>query len=163
MYKKFLLLFLFFNVLICSSCSEKNILQGIYFKNITIAGSENYTVSVVKLNDNSLKNLYTDILVKTNSDNLNFTLTFENKEPLNLFISQSYQFVSLTNLINSQTDYVLRYDKFDDFLNKTFIINSTQDATFTFKAVVGNLSEDILKDQNDISNEFKISVKKTIK
>ncbi len=163
MIKKLIIILLICNVLILSSCYTDNTLQAVYFKNLTTAGSENYTISVNKLNDSSLKDLYVDILLKVDTDNLDFNLSLENNEPFKLYISKSYEYVSLTNLINTQTDYNINFETFNSFKNKTFILNSNQDVTFTFKAVAGKVSENAFKEQNAISSEFKISVKKTIK
>jgi len=138
---------------------------NVIFKNGTFPNSLNNVFTVVYYSDNDLKEFYTDILVKVNKDNIDFSLGIENGEKKNFFIDKAYEWYSVTKLFQqSSVKEQFGYVKFKDTLNRTYILNSKEKATFTFKVVKGDYNErtNSLKNIHDVSKEFRLEVKNVL-
>ncbi len=160
MVKKIFLVFMFFLLCFLSACKEA-IPTSVYFKNCTSAGSTNYTFSIIHLQDKTMQNFYTDIFVKTDKSDITFDFSLEGKDKVNLYISDSHEWKSLTQMINNQTNLKVSFLKYKDSISKTFIINCDKNVTFTFKGVVGDYDENkgYLINLHDSSKLFKLNVK----
>ena len=163
MIRKLLLVFLFICLCFMSACSEV-IPTSVYFKNLTSAGSTNYTFSVIHLQDKTMQNFYTDIFIKTDKNDVTFFIKLEGKDSEELHITESHTWQSLTQLFNNQTETKVSFQKYKDSHSKTFIITCNKNVNFTIKGVIGDLNDSgsALINLHDSSKEFKLSVKKSL-
>ena len=147
--------------LLVSGCSNKNTLPfNVFFKDLTQGSSKNYVFSIIYLSDTDMEQFYTDIMIKTNKNDVEFNINLEGKESIEIYIDDAYRWYSLTELINSNSEKKIDFEKFDKILNKNYILNAKKRVVFTIKAIRGDLNDqgNSLINIHDASEGFKIEV-----
>ena len=166
MHKKVLsLLVIFVLVSGCFGCAhEENLPMCISFKNQSVLGSPNYAFTTVYLEDKRIRDFSTDLHIMANrSVTLNFGKELE--EPTKLFISEPNRWLSLTQLLNLNSENKLKYSTFAQAETTTFVLSANEKVNLKFKGVAGNLEYDLknnmskLVDVFDVSKPFEIEIK----
>lgn len=140
---------------------------NVNFKNGTLTGSENYVITAVYLEDKDIRDKFTDILVKSDTSDLNLSFTRELGDTYKIYLENAGTWYSITELIsqNETKDFA----KFSQAEATTFIINSEKEANLQFKAVGGDyvynreISEGQLVNTFDVSKVFDLKIEKTVK
>lgn len=154
------LLFLLCFTLASSACAKDNTTPlNVVFKNATLLGSENYTLTIVYAEDKRIREYSTDVLIKTNAPT-RLKITKEVSSSWDVTLENIGEWQSLTNLINEN----LTFATFATVQTTTYIINSSSPCILTFKVIGGDLNEDKISLVNtfDVSKEFSVACKKTV-
>ncbi|MGI5842055.1 MAG: hypothetical protein ACOX6H_02015 [Christensenellales bacterium] len=167
MKKKFILAFvLCFCFLTLFACAKEPIVA--FFTDGTSAGSDNYTVNVDFADDKRFEKKFVDILLSSDTDNLQIVFKREFDEDTTLVLPEKDKWYSLTELLGKQNaDNEEGFKPFNDKSDMTLVIQSDQDAFLKMKAVAGDVQEnsqaqDILINQVDISKEFVLDLGKNL-
>ena len=140
---------------------------NVTFKDGTQTGSENYVITAVYLEDKGIRDKFTDILVKSDTENLEFTLTKELGDVYKINIENANEWYSVTELVSQ--DQTKNFAKFSQAEATTYIINSEKEANLQFKAVGGDyvynrkISAGELANTFDVSKVFDLKIEKTVK
>ena len=129
---------------------------NVTFKDGTLAGSKNYVITAVYLEDKEIRDKYTDILVKSDTDDLSIALTKELGETYNITLKNAYQWYSITDLV-SQDETTKDFAKFSQAEATTYIINSEKQANLQFKAVGGDYVYNTHTNVGELTNTFAVS------
>ena len=147
-------------------CEKAVKIRAATFSDITAAGSENYVVRVSYSEDKRLKGKGSDVQIKFSKTGT-IKLGREGQEKFNYEIEDYDEWYSLTHIFNeADTTNVRgdRYEKIEDALTKTYIINSDQKMKITFRVVVGEIEEnstgdgEILVGSQAISDNFVLKI-----
>lgn len=154
MYKVLLNLLLVVYLSFAMSCNvnEYNPLN-VTFNDSTLAGSSNYVISAVYLEDKRIRDKYTDIFISADKDNIVLSICKEYEEPIEITLNERNRFQSLTKLMNQQRKQ-FRLTNFAKAQTTTYIIKSKEKVNLKFKAVGGEI---INEDDEDLKNIFNVS------
>lgn len=165
--KKITILSLIFacSLFLCACQKPTRIPLSVTFVDISGAMSTDHTISIKFSEEKDFEKKYVDILVKSNTDNVELTIFQEFSQDSNkvtLSLNKSTGYVSLDeyklfNLKNEQTDSMVGYG---DALATTLVINSNKDATLTFLAIIGDKQDGKFKKTGEVSKEYTLNVKK---
>ena len=159
--KIFVIVFILLLGLMFVGCGEKALPINVYFKNGTAVDSEKNVLNIVYLADKRVENFYTDILVKSNEDNLEIYLGSEGEEKINLYIDEPFQWYSLESLMSASSGKEKIFEKFKDKQSESYIFTTNKKAKLTFVCVLGDLNVETnsLINMHNSSNEFKFEIK----
>lgn len=147
-------------------CENAVKIKAATFSEITAAGSENYVVRVNYSEDKRLKGKGSDVQIKFSKVGI-IKLGQEGKEKFNYEIEDYDEWYSLTHIFNEADKTSARgdkFEKFEDALTKTYIINCDQKMKITFRVVVGEIEEnstgdgEILVGAQSISDNFTLKI-----
>lgn len=168
--KKFSKVFITFLLLVTSvfmfACENSTILKCASISEITSAGSSNYAIKVNFYKDSRLEGKSVDIQVKSNKI-AEVICWQENSEKLTLNFTDYDEWFSLTSLICDAQSKIgqEQFELFEDAASKTYIFNSEEELTLTFRVVAGQ-SEDnssstgqIIVGSETISSQFNLKIK----
>ena len=150
------LVFLLCFTLAASACAKDNVTPlNVTFKNATLLGSENYTLTIVYAEDKRIREYSTDVLIKTDKPT-SLKITKELGDTWNINLENVDAWQSLTSLIDENLDFAT----FATVETTTYIINSSMPCTLTFKVVGGDLNESktALENTFDVSKEFELEI-----
>lgn len=149
------LLFIICLTTILSGCSHENFTpKNVVFKNASLYGSPNYTITIVYGEDKRIRKFSTDTLIKTTAPQTTLKITKELGESWDITLPNAEEFYSLTSLIDENLDFAT----FSSAMTTTYIINPHNKCTLTFKVIGGSLNseETALTDTFDVSDEFEL-------
>lgn len=148
--------------LIFSACNMGDNAVSVTMGDVTSPGSTDITLSVIYQTEKDYEEKYTDIMVKSNIDNLTIKIKHELEDFVSITLEHKNVYYSLATLISNTKIQQPQFVKYTDALSKNYIINSNTDCKLTFKAVVGDVSEKglLLLSKVDASKEFTLNVKK---
>lgn len=160
-------LFLSIGVFGVSGCESTNEMRTAYFNNITAPGSPQNTIKVTLQSDKMVDEKYFDIQVRSDRE-LEVQVYEENGQSITINLDDT-RWNSLTTLMvegegKSGTE---TYEKYKMVQSKTYVFISPEEATLTFRLVVGEPEENSLKtgyiltNSKEVSNEFKLKLKKS--
>lgn len=162
MLKKFLALTLaIFSCLLLVGCTQLRAPYNVYFKNATAVNSKNYVLGVIYLADKQMQNFYTDIWVKSDEGDLDFSFGKEGSQKTNVYIDEPYKWYSLSALYSAGSSQPKVFERFKKKLSTNYIFNFKKKTNLTFLCVRGDLDNQTnnLKNIHNSSNEFKLAVK----
>jgi len=137
--KKFFSILSVFLMSLCvlSGCEESNTVKTVAFSNITGAGSKDYTVKVMFIEDERVDNKYYDIQIKADKE-IKIKIGKEMEEKKEISINENWN--SLTTLL-IDTPNTETFTKGSDAVTLVYIFTSQDKAKITFRAVVGGIEE----------------------
>lgn len=138
-------------ILGCASQTPINVT----FKDGTLAGSPNYVITAVYLEDKGIRDKFTDILIKSDIDDLNISLTKELGETFYVSLKTANKWYSITELISQNA--TKNFAKFSQAEATTYIINSEKEANLQFKAVGGDYVYNRHINSGELVNTFEVS------
>lgn len=146
----FLTIFIIFSF---AGCKDTETPFNVSFKDGTLYGSENHTITVVYAEDKRLHEKFTDLFIKTNKEETKLLIGKELEEKFEIVLPEKNVWYSLTNLWKSNVNLVT----FARVQTTTYIINSSQNCTLKFKAVGGDYSYNTEEGKPKILNTFDVS------
>lgn len=161
--KKILSLFSIFLMSLCvlAGCESSNTLKTVAFSNVTGAGSEDYTVRVMFLEDKRVDNKYYDIQIKADKDvKIKIGKEMEDKKEIQL----TDEWNSLTTLMLDESN-TETFTKGSDAVTLVYIFTTEGKAKVTFRGVVGGIEENatktgyIITSPEECSDEFSVETK----
>ena len=134
------------------------------FIDVSGAMSTDHTISIKFSEEKDYQNYYVDILVKSDTDDVELTIYQEfakDDEKVKLNLNKQIGYISLDeyklfNLENEQTDSMVGYA---DVLSTTLVINSNKDATLTFLAIIGEKKDGEFNKIGEVSKEYTLKVR----
>ena len=129
--------------------------------------STDHTINIKFSEEKDYNNYYVDILVKSDTDDVELTLFQEfasNEDKIKINLSKQTGYVSLDEyklfkLEYEQTDSMVGYA---DVLATTLVVNSNKDAKLTFLAIIGEKQDGSFIKVGEVSKEYALEVKKHI-
>ena len=135
---------------------------AVTFQNATMAGSDSNTIKVLFSKEKFYDDKVYDIWIKSNKDNSNLILHYENQENLEINLEKKDFWYSLTNLKYEYLNKAGSEDfiSFENALNLTLIIESENECELTLKSVIGDKIQNadktgfLISNTEDISKEY---------
>ncbi|MDD3862511.1 MAG: hypothetical protein PHV79_01475 [Clostridia bacterium] len=157
MYKIFinslLIIFLCFTL----SCNTNDYYPvNVFFKDGTLPNSDKSSITAIYLEDKRIREKYTDILISSNIDNLEFSIAKENDKYIDIKIAEKEIWYSLTELLKDKID--IEYTTFAKAQTTTYVIKSETPTVLQFKAVGGNYNNDELENIFTVSKTFELKI-----
>ena len=145
---------IFISLILClvlNGCKSEDPPINVSFKNQTIMGGKTHTLTVVYAEDKRIRDKYTDILVKSDQENLtlNFAKELDSSKTIN--IENSGQWYSLTKLY----DPSFSLTTFAKAQTTTYVFTSNKEAKLKFKVIGGDLNES--ENFQTLTNIFTVS------
>ena len=162
MKKLFSLAFIFISFCtLFAGCEGGNLLRTASFSNITMAGSQDYTIKISFAEDERVDNRYYDIQIKADgAKKIKIGKEFEKKKEAQL--SESWQ--SLTTLLLDEAN-TETFVKGSEAVTVIYIFNTEEESKITFRVVVGGIEDNasgtgkIITSPEDCSDEFVVKTK----
>ena len=146
---------------VLAGCEASNTVKTVAFSNITSAGSEDYTVRIMFIEDERVDNKYYDIQLKADKP---MTIKIGKEMEEKKVIQLSDKWNSLTSLLvdepNTET-----FTKGSEAITLVYILTAEAKANITFRAVVGGIEENafgtgyIITSPEECSDEFVLQTK----
>ena len=157
-----------FSILMCAclvlfGCqSSKQNALSVKMVEITSAGSTDATIKIDYEQEEDYKNKFTDILVKSDCENQKLKLALELDVYCCIKIEEKDKYYSLSQLIANAKIIKTEYEKYGDFVSKTYIFSAKNDVNLNFVVIVGDFDEETNSLTNTlfVSKELALEVKK---
>lgn len=149
-----------------TACNNATQIMAASITEITGAGSDNYGVRISFLEDKRLEKKSVDIQIKCSKKIDNVVIWHENQEKQSIAFAEQDKWYSLTTLICVAQNKLNQeeFEKFDQALTKTYLFNSAEKFTLTFRVVAGESqpnvqgSGNVLTGSTPISNEYVLKI-----
>lgn len=159
--KIFLKIFIAVFLFILSACDLGEHAITVFMVDVSQKGTNVYTINVSYQEEESYKNLGTDILIASNVENLEINIKKEYEDSIKIMILEKNKFYSLSKLFCEAKGKNTEYNQYKNALNTTFMLSANKSSTISLKAVVGDLTENksMIYNTFDISKVFELAIK----
>ena len=164
--KKFFVCLIGLIVVFVAGCDTQGLMCA-HISDATQGLSTNYAVKVVLDDDSRVEDKYVDLQIKSSVENLKILLGKEGDEKHELAFETADEWYNLTILQANANGMSGKetYEKYSEKGNLTYLFTTEENATLTFRVVVGSSVENddktgfILTSTECVSNELEIKAK----
>ena len=167
--KKIIYVFLMIAIIgsVMYGCEKAVAIRAATITEGTAAGSKNYVVKVGYSEDKRFKGKGTDVQIKFSKVG-NIKIGKENQEKIDYEIKDFDEWYSMTQIFSDADQTSVRgakFEKFENVLSKSYILNYDGYIKVTFRVVVGDIEEnstgdgEILVASQAISDNFTLKIK----